>query len=144
MVRHIASIAEIVEDLEKTIEFYRNILGLKVEYEPGSGYALVKIGGTLHYGIWDRGDAAKVTFGDESAREKIPLGFSIGFEVDSVKEATDEIQARGWSVLHDRKEETWGQVTSRWYSPSGALCEFSEMPNARRIIQSLKAVGENK
>ena len=139
MIRHIASIAEIVEDLEEAIRFYRDILGLEVEHEVGSGYALVKVEGTLHFGIWERGNAAVATFGDRSQKEKVPLGFSIGFEVDAVGESVDEIEARGWPILHPRKEEAWGQVTSRFLSPGGGLCEFSEMPKARRIIQELKA-----
>ncbi|OGO16758.1 MAG: hypothetical protein A2Z14_05555 [Chloroflexi bacterium RBG_16_48_8] len=105
-------------------------MGLEVEHEAGSGYALVKVGGTLHFAIWERGNAAGATFGDRSQKEKIPVGFSIGFEVDSVEGAVREIEARGWSVVQSRKEEAWGQVTSRFYSPSGALCEFSEMPKA--------------
>lgn len=142
MIRHIASIAEIVDDLEETIRFYREVLGLEVEYEPGSGYALVKVEGTLHFGIWERGNAAVATFGDRSQKEKVPLGFSIGFEVDAVEESVDEIEAKGWSIVHPRKEETWGQVTSRFFSPSGGLCEFSEMSKARRITQSLKAADD--
>jgi catechol 2,3-dioxygenase-like lactoylglutathione lyase family enzyme len=139
MIRHISSIAEIVDDLEETIRFYREVLGLEVKHEAGSGYALVEVEGTLHFGIWERGNAAVATFGDRSQKEKIPLGFSIGYEVDAVEGSVDEIEARGWSIIHPRKEETWGQVTARFYSPSGALCEFSEMPKARRITQELKA-----
>lgn len=142
MIRHIASIAEIVDDLEETIRFYRDILGLEVEHEAGSGYALVKVGGTLHFGIWERGNAAVATFGDRNQKEKVPVGFSIGFEVDAVEESVDEMEARGWSIVQDKKEEPWGQVTSRFFSPSGGLCEFSEMPKARRITQELKAADD--
>jgi catechol 2,3-dioxygenase-like lactoylglutathione lyase family enzyme len=138
MIRHIASIAEIVEDLEEAIRFYREVLGLEVEHEAGSGYALVTVGGTLHFGIWERGNAAVATFGDRSQKEKVPLGFSIGFEVDAVEESVDEIEVKGWPIIHPRKEEAWGQVTSRFLSPGGGLCEFSEMPKARRITQELK------
>jgi catechol 2,3-dioxygenase-like lactoylglutathione lyase family enzyme len=142
MIRHIASIAEIVDDLEESIRFYREVLCLEVEYEPVSGYALVKVEGTLHFGIWERGNAAIATFGDRGQKEKVPLGFSIGFEVDAVEESVDEIEARGWSIIHPRKKEAWGQVTSRFISTSGGLCEFSEMPEARRITQALKAADD--
>jgi catechol 2,3-dioxygenase-like lactoylglutathione lyase family enzyme len=144
MIRHISSIAEIVDNLEETIRFYRDVLGLEVEHEEGSGYALVKVGGTLHFGIWERGNAAEATFGDRGQKEQIPLGFSIGFEVDSVGAAVEETEVRGWSVVQPRKQEAWGQVTSRFYSPSGALCEFSEMPKARRITQELKASDDSE
>lgn len=108
MIRHIASIAEIVDDLDETMRFYREVLGLEVEHESGSGYALVKVGGTLHFGIWDRGNAAVATFGDRNQKEKIPLGFSIGFEVDDVGGTVAETEAKGWSVAQPRKEEPLG------------------------------------
>jgi catechol 2,3-dioxygenase-like lactoylglutathione lyase family enzyme len=144
MIRHISSIAEIVDDLETTVRFYREVLGAEVEHEPGSGYAVVQLGGTLHFGIWDRGNAAVAAFGDRDQKEKIPLGFSVGFEVDDVEGSTREMQDIGWKVVQPRKMETWGQVTSRFYSTSGALCEFSETPNARRITQSIKAASDNE
>jgi len=144
MIRHIASIAEIVDDLEGAVRFYRDVLGLEVEQEPGSGYALVKVEGTLHFGIWERGNAAVATLGDRDQKDKIPLGFSIGFEVDSVKESVEQTEGRGGSILQPTKEEAWGQVTSRFFSPSGALCEFSEMPKARRITHPMIASDETQ
>lgn len=144
MVRHIASIAEIVEDVEAAVRFYREILGFQVDHEQGSGYATLKIPGILHFGIWDRASAAEMTYGDPKRREEIPLGFSVGFEVDSVEQSIEEAQAKGWSICQGTKVEPWGQVTSRFHSPSGALCEFSEMPTARRLVQTMKVSGESK
>ena len=83
MIRHLAGIAEVVEDMEGAVEFYRDVLGLDVEYEAGSGYGLVKMPGILHFGLWSRTAAAVATFGDSSAVNRVPLGFSVGFEVDS-------------------------------------------------------------
>ncbi len=84
MIRHVSGIAEIVEDVEGAVRFYRDVLGLDVQYEPGSGYATIEIAGTLHFGIWSRRAAAENVFGDADAAERMPLGFTLGFEVDSV------------------------------------------------------------
>jgi catechol 2,3-dioxygenase-like lactoylglutathione lyase family enzyme len=84
MIRHISSIAEFVEDLDAAIHFYRDALGLEVKHEAGSNYALVEVGGTLHFGLWARQGAAEATYGDAGKAADIPLGFSIGFEVDEV------------------------------------------------------------
>ncbi len=35
MIRHVASIGEIVEDVEATVTFYRDVLGLEVDYDAG-------------------------------------------------------------------------------------------------------------
>ena len=139
MIRHIASIAEIVDDVSDAVQFYQEVLGLTVDHEPGSGYATIEMPGVLHFGIWDRGSAAEMTYGDGSRRNDIPLGFSLGFEVDSVEESVEGLEDKGWPLLQGRKVEPWGQVTSRFNSPSGALCEFSEAPNARMLTQAIMA-----
>ena len=144
MIRHISGIAEIVDDIGDAVEFYQEVLGFNVDYEPGSGYATIEIPGILHFGIWDRESAAEMTYGDRNRMDDISLGFSIGFEVDAVKESIEKAEAKGWPVLQGSKVEPWGQVTGRFNSPSGALCEFSEMPRARRLTQSMIATGESE
>lgn len=139
MIRHISSIAEIVDDINKTVQFYRDVLGLEVDHEPGSGYAVVKVEGTLHFGIWGRKNAAEMTYGDENKVDRIPLGFTIGFEVDSVEDAGKEIENKGCHLEQAKKTEPWGQVTSRFFSSNGAFCEFSELPGARKIVQPMIA-----
>ncbi len=86
MIRHVAGIAEIVEDFPKAVQFYTEVLGLSVELLDESGYGLVDIPGVLHYGIWSRAAAAQATYGNPEAADRIPLGFTVGFEVDDVEE----------------------------------------------------------
>jgi catechol 2,3-dioxygenase-like lactoylglutathione lyase family enzyme len=137
MIRHIAAITEIVDDIEAAVSFYRDVLGLPVKYEQGWAYADVEVRGVLHFGIWLRKNAAKIIFGDPEAVDRIPLGFTIGFEADSVGEASQSIKARGYSIIQEPQIEPWGQKTSRLFSPSGMLCKISETPQARRIIQDI-------
>ena len=142
MIRHVASIAEIVDDVDAAVRFYRQVLGFEVNHQPNSGYATIEIPGILHFGIWGRVNAAEMAYGDREMAEQIPLGFSVGFEVDDVEESIQQAEASGWRNLQGRKVEPWGQITSRFLSPSGALCEFSELPTARQITQEMVAVGE--
>ncbi len=142
MIRHISAIAEVVDDVDAAVAFYRDVLGLTVEHQPGGRYATVEISGALHFSVWSRSAAAVATFGNEGAVDRIPLGFSVEFEVDSVEEATNAIEERGWQVVQAPKTEPWGQSTSRFMLPSGMLGGFSETPWARRISQDLKAAGE--
>jgi len=138
MIRHISGVAEIVDDVQVAVDFYRNTLGFKVEHESGSGYAIIEIPGVLHFGIWGREQAARTILGENANPDQIPLGFIIGFEVDLVEGDTKVAQDKGLTFIQPAKKETWGQVTSRFLSPSGALCEFSETPWARKIIQPMK------
>lgn len=127
MIRHVAGFAEIVEDVEEAAAFYRS-LGLEVKVE--NGYGVVEVPGVLHFGLWGRGDAADMTFGSPDAADRVPLGFSIGLEVDSVDGTVEEL---GAVVLNEPKDEPWGQRTLRFRTPSGALAEVAETPWAREL-----------
>ena len=118
------------------------MLGLEVRHEEGGGYAVVEVQGILHFGIWSRRSAAEATLGDPKAVDRVPLGFSVGFEVDDVSASSQKIKAKGWTVVQLPKRESWGQETSRFLSPSGALCEVSETPNSRRIISRMQVEKE--
>ena len=81
MIRHVSAIAEVVDDVDAAVEFYRDVLELPVDHEPGGRYATVAMPGALHFSIWSRRAAAEATFGDRAAADRIPLGFSVEFEV---------------------------------------------------------------
>ena len=105
MIRHISAIAEVVDDVDAAVEFYRDVLGLTVDHQPGGGYATVEIPGTLHFSVWSRSAAAEATYGDKAAVDRIPLGFSVEFEVDSVTDRHGQLSASaaGRSFSHRRK-----------------------------------------
>ena len=136
MIRHMASIGEIVDDMAAAVAFYRDVLGLEVEWIEGTGYAMAKVPGVVHFGIWSRESAAEATLGDKEAASRIPLGFTVEFEVDEVQAAADTLESKGWKVLQAPRTEDWGQTTSRFLSPSGALCGVAETPWARELSGS--------
>lgn len=142
MIRHVAGIAEVVEDFPPALKYYTEVLGLDVERQGESEYAFVDVAGVLHYGIWSRRAAAQATYGDPEAADRIPLGFTVGFEVDDVEETTETISAAGTTFAHAPRMEPWKQITSRFMSTSGALCELSSAPLARRITQQMRVSEE--
>ncbi len=138
MIRHVAGIGEIVDDIEAAVRFYREDLQLEVNYSPGESYATVSVPGIAHFGIWLRSRAAEIIYGDASEFERIPLGFSIGFEVDSVKSAEESLRLSGKSIVQGLRVESWGQQTARFITSGGALCEVSETPWARSISHDVE------
>ena len=138
MIRHVAGVGEIVDDIEAAVRFYREDLQLQVNHSPGESYATVSVPGIAHFGIWLRSRAAEIIFGDASEFERIPLGFSVGFEVDSVKSAEESLRLSGRSVVQGLRVESWGQQTARFVTSGGALCEVSETPWARSISHDVK------
>lgn len=132
-IRHVGSIAEIVDDMDAAVAFYRNVLQMHVEHEPDAPYAVVKVPGILHYGLWSRAHAAEAIYGDASLSGSVPLGISVAFEVDSVESAVEQTRAEGAAVLQEPREEPWGQRTARFRLPSGAVGELAETPWAREL-----------
>lgn len=133
MIRHLAGIAEIVDDLEAAVSFYRDDLGLEVDTSESTDYASVKIPGVIHFGLWSREAAAEATLGDRAAVDRIAPGFTIEFEGDDVATAAQALEGRGLKLIHGPREEPWGQTTARFPTPSGAICGIAETPWARRI-----------
>lgn len=139
MVRHLAGVAEIVDDVNAALAFYRDTLGFQVKDQMGDDYAVVVVPGVLHFGIWNRGHAALATFGTRDAANRIPLGFTIEFEVDDVDTAAKTVASAGLEVVQAPQMEPWGQKTTRAFAPSGALLGFAETPWGRTLKQQVEA-----
>lgn len=141
MIRHVASIAEIVDDFEAAVQFYREALGLTVEPKPDANYADVLVDGVTHFGIWRRSDAAQIIYGDPGAADRVPLGFTVGFEIESVADGEARLgQSSAW-ILQPNHLEPWGQRTCRFASPSGGGSELAETPWARVLRAPVRVDG---
>ena len=138
MLRHVAALAEIVEDVNEALAFYRDVLGLQVEKQYGDDYAILTAPGILQFGIWNRGHAAECTFGSREHAHRVPLGFTLEFEVDKVQDVARRIEADRREIAQAPREEPWGQKTSRMISPGGSLLGFAETPWARRITKQME------
>ena len=138
MLRHMAGVAEIVEDVNEALAFYRDVLGLEVKQQDGDDYAMIEVPGVLHFGIWNRGHAAEAVFGSREHADRVPLGFTLEFEVDDLNDAAEKIEGQGRGLSQQPQEEPWGQETFRMISPGGSLLGFAETPWGRRIAQHLE------
>lgn len=118
-----------VDDLERSLQFYRDGLGLPTEgiigreFEHGA-VAFFDLQAGVKLGIWNRKDLsheAKVALGPPSATE-----FTIGHNVNS-KEEVDKVmlQARNaGAVITDPAHDTfWGGYSGHFQDPDGHLWE---------------------
>ena len=133
MIRHVAGVGEVVDDVGAAVAFYRDVLQLEVEHEQGTDYATIIVSGILHWGLWDRRAAAESTFGDREQAHRIPLGFCVGFEVDDVEADAEAATARGLNLIQPPHTEPWGQKTARFFTPWGSFSELAETPWARTV-----------
>jgi catechol 2,3-dioxygenase-like lactoylglutathione lyase family enzyme len=132
-IQFIASIAVITADPQKSRELFIDALGLQLQASPGSDYFhSERIEGSKHFGVWPLSEAAQACFGtsDWPADRRVPQ-MSLEFEVrdaDAVGSAADELRQRGFTLLHDRREEPWGQTVARLQSHEGLIIGISFAP----------------
>jgi catechol 2,3-dioxygenase-like lactoylglutathione lyase family enzyme len=133
-IQFIASIAVITPDPRKSREVFIDALGLPLEASPGSDYFhSERIDGSKHFGVWPLSEAAQACFGTtEWPADRTVPQMSLEFEVhdpDAVGSAAEELRQRGFAVLHDRREEPWGQTVARLQSHEGSIIGISFAPS---------------
>jgi|1186.fasta_scaffold165600_1 predicted enzyme related to lactoylglutathione lyase len=100
MVRKLGTVMIMVADIERSIAFYRDVLGLEVEQLSGE-WAQADAGGTyigLHGS--ERGGA-----GGEAP-------FALMFDVDDVEETFRAIATRGAETLEEPHEQPYGKIAT--------------------------------
>jgi catechol 2,3-dioxygenase-like lactoylglutathione lyase family enzyme len=133
-VQFIASVAVVAADPPKSRELFLDALGLPLETGgDGEYFHSEHVGGSKHFAVWPLTQAAQACFGiDEWPSERIVPQVSIEFEVrdaDAVADAADELKAKGFELLHDAREEPWGQTVARLLSIEGSIIGISYAPS---------------
>ncbi len=130
----IASVAVIAADPPESRRLYVDAVGLPLEGHDGEGYySSEKIGGSKHFGVWPLSQAAAACFGTSEWPADRPLPqVSLEFEVEdaaAVGAAAEELEAKGFSLLHPVREEPWGQTIVRLLSIEGSIVGISYAPS---------------
>ncbi len=114
----------IVEDLDRALEFYSGVLGLRLGHRSGD-YAQLDTGGT-RLALYTRSAMAK-TLGIllEAPAANAPA-FEIGFKVPQVDMAFSELVARGAAPVVPPTDRFWGQRTAYVRDPDGHLIELTQ------------------
>jgi catechol 2,3-dioxygenase-like lactoylglutathione lyase family enzyme len=135
-VEFLSTIAVITRDPPASRRLYRDALGLPLHGEDAEGYQHTEqLAGCKHFGVWPLSQAADACFGrpEWPADRPVPQ-VSVEFDVpdaDAVAEAAGELRAAGYELLHDAREEPWGQTVARLQSPEGAIVGVSYTPALR-------------
>ena len=133
-IQFITSIAVITPTPQKSRELFIDALGLPLTASPGSDYFhSERVEGIKHFGVWPLSEAAYACFGTPHwpVDRTVPQ-MSMEFEVrdaDAVQSAAEELRQRGYTLLHDRREEPWGQTVARLQSAEGAIIGISFAPS---------------
>ena len=108
-----------VSDMDKSVEFYKNVLGLRVITDFGANKTLT--GGLCLQTLetWeDFISTDKVVFGNNS--------FEIYFEEDDFDTFINRLKEYSVEYVHPVKEHSWGQRVVRIYDPDKHIIEIGE------------------
>ena len=124
----------VVSDMEKTVEFYKNVLGLDVIQDFGANK-------TLTGGIsLQTEETYKVFIG----KEKISYGgdnFELYFEEDEIDAFFERLKVFNVELVHPVQEHSWGQRAVRFYDPDRNIIEVGESLQA--VCSRFAASGMN-
>ena len=121
----------VVSDIDKTVEFYKKVLGLQVVMDFGANKTLT---GGLALQTLD-------TYKDFIGKGDISFGgnnFEIYFEEDNFDKFADNLRKCNVQYVHPIKEHSWGQRVVRFYDPDRHIIEVGENMKAvcKRFIDS--------
>lgn len=128
----IAGFGPIDRDIPQSRKLYRDILGISFKEDSGGYLYTGALPGAKHFALWPLSQAAESCFGKDTWPDDVPAPQAwLEFEVDSVEEATSELESRGYRMLLRNKKEPWGQTVSRFLSPEGLLVAVTLTPALR-------------
>lgn len=132
-IEFITSVAVITPKAAESRRLYVDTLGLPLKQLDGDYFASEEIGGCKHFGVWPLDQAAEACFGTTSWPDDIPVPHaSLEFEVadaDAVAAGAEELRSQGYDLLHDARQEPWGQTVARLLSPEGNVVGLSFAPS---------------
>src|SRR6476646_10370878 len=132
-IQFVASVAVITASPADSRRLYMDTLGLPLKQLDGEYFASEEVPGCKHFGVWPLEQAAEACFGTPSWPVDIAVPqASVEFEVadaEAVAAGAEELRSAGYQLLHDAREEPWGQTVARLISPEGAIVGLSFAPS---------------
>lgn len=121
----------IVEDIDKSVEFYKNVFGMRVTADFGANKTLT--GGLVLQ--------TAETYKEFIGTDDITFGgrcFEIYFEEDDFDAFARKLKAFEIDYVHPVVEHSWGQRVVRFYDPDKHIIEVGENMKTvvRRFIES--------
>jgi catechol 2,3-dioxygenase-like lactoylglutathione lyase family enzyme len=114
-----------VENVERSLEFYGDKLGLKVEWKSLPAFAMVRVGGERGgtIGLLSAVEARKEGVADSSAAQKSAI--HVEFSTDDLDGLYEELKAKGVAFHQPPHDEPWERSMTA-FDPDGYAVEFAQ------------------
>ncbi len=109
-----------VENVETSIEFYKEVLSQKVTIESKDIYVAFESG----LAIWQTKFATETIFG--AAKKFDGHSFEICFESEDIEDAFKKACDAGAGIISKIEPQPWGQMVFRMFDPDGHIIEVAE------------------
>ena len=117
----------VVTDIDKSVEFYKKVLGLRVIMDFGANKTLTGGLALQTLETWQEFIGTDdISFGSNSSE--------VYFEEDNFDKFTDRLKKYNVEYVHPIKEHSWGQRVVRIYDPDKNIIEIGE--NIKVVCQS--------
>lgn len=114
----------VVEDLERSLAFYVERLGLYLGHRAGPFAQLAS--GRSRLALHERGALAETLGTELRAPDADAPALTLGFVVEDVDAACEELRAAGVEVVTEPTDRPWGQRSAHLRDPDGHLLELIE------------------
>lgn len=125
-----------VEDIEKSREFYENVLGQKIKFDFGSNIQF-ECGLSIHLKSHFNSLQGLESFQMQPGSKNIELYF----EEDDILQVERKLEAMGVLFVHKTFEQPWKQQVFRVLDPDGYIIEIGE--SMETLVKRLKSEGLN-
>ncbi len=124
----VAGFGPIIRQPAASTALYQDALGLSFTEDDGY-FHTEELPGVKAFALWPLSQAAQSCFGTDTWPESLPTPQAwLEFDVDDVAAATEELTARGYTILVAGRQEPWGQIVTRLLSPEGLLLGVTYTP----------------
>jgi lactoylglutathione lyase len=120
--RRLGYVIVFVGDLERSVAFYRDVVGLEFRLY-GDGYAEFATEGA-RFGLYDRNRLGELT-GREAQAGGGPGG-EVVFLVEDVDAEAERLRAAGAVILRGPVDRAWGHRTLHLQDPDGFVVELAQ------------------
>jgi hypothetical protein len=125
----VAGFGPIVQEAMASLTLYRDALALPLESDDNLYWHTETLPGAKAFALWPLAQAAESCFGTDTWPDDLPTPQAwLEFDVDNVEAATEELMARGYTVLVANRTEPWGQIVTRMLGPEGLLVGLTFTP----------------
>lgn len=114
----------VVDDLERSVQFYTHVLGLELGHRSGP-YAQLNTGRT-RVALYEREAMAQTLGFSLAAPARNAPGFELGFKVADVDTAFEAFVRSGAQPAVSPTDRPWGQRTAYVRDPDGHLVELAQ------------------